>query len=193
VKGVRIGTAPRFIPSWQSLAGLLAHDLIEAAASDPTAALHRDGAFLRAAVSPGTALRLVAAGAVNLSIGVTAMLHRLGSVHVLGRSPGSTDLLGAGGQWMTETEALDRGVTLAPDLVGDHIVVELKRQSPESAAARIEAVTAQARGYLAWAMVTYGIDQVVANWRAALVNVHERVAEADRVVSVTAARGYIAR
>src|SRR5262249_45157046 len=65
VKGVRIGTAPRFIPSWQSLAGLLAHDLIEAAASDPTAALHRDGAFLRAAVSPGTALRLVAAGAVN--------------------------------------------------------------------------------------------------------------------------------
>jgi hypothetical protein len=193
VKGVRTGSAPRFIPSWQSLAGHVAHDLIEAAALDLPAALQRDDKFWREALSPTTALRLVAAGAVNLSVAVTAMQRGLRALDVLVRSPALRDLLQSSGPWMTETDAFDRGVTLTPDLVGNHLVVELKRQSPESAAARRQAIKAQATGYLAWAMVNHGIDQVVANWRASLVNVHERVAETDRILSITAERSDIAR
>jgi hypothetical protein len=193
VKGVRAAATPQLLPTWQSLAGLVAHDLIEAAASDLPAALRRDEAFLRKALSPATSIRLVAAGAVNLSISVTAMQRGLRALEVLARSPALTDLLRVGGPWLTETDTLDRGVALTPDLVGDRTVIELKRQSPESAAARAETIATQARGYLAWAMVTHGIDQVVSNWRAALVNVHERVAETDRVVTLTADRVEIAR
>jgi hypothetical protein len=192
-KGVRIGSSPRVQPTWQSLAGQVAHDLIEAAAKNLPMALQRDGAFISSALSPTTAMRLVAAGAVNLSVAVTAMARGLRALDVLGRSAALTDLLRVGGPWVAETSAFDRGVTLTPDLVGNHVVVELKRQSPESAAAHVEATAVQARGYLAWAMVTHGVDQVSANWRAAVVNLHDRTPESDRIVSLTADRSEIAR
>jgi hypothetical protein len=191
-KGVRARINPRLPPTWQSLAGQVAHDLIEAAALDLPSALARNDDFIKAALSPATAMQLAVAGASNLSIAVTAMARGLRVLEVLARSPALADLLRTGGPWLAETDAFDRGVTLTPDLVGDRVVVELKRQSPESAFARRDQIIAQARGYLAWAMVTYGIDQVTANWRAVIVNLHDRVPEAERITSITVGRDEVA-
>src|SRR5262249_52544136 len=63
----------------------------------------------------------------------------------------------------------------------------------ESASLRAESIEAQARGYLAWAMVTHGIDQVAANWRAAIVNLHDRIPEAERILALQVDRSEIAR
>src|SRR5262245_39290412 len=57
MKGVRTNSAPRLLPSWQSLAGQVAHDLIGAASQDLSSALDRDDAFLRKAISSNTAVR----------------------------------------------------------------------------------------------------------------------------------------
>jgi hypothetical protein len=167
--------------------------LIEAATQDLSSALHPNDPFVRAAISSETALKLVAVGAANLSVAVTGLTRGLDALECLARSPALIDLLEKRGPWLAETDALDCGVTLTPDLIGNQVVLELKRQSPESALMRADSIKAQARGYLAWAMVTHGIDQIAANWRAAIVNLHHRVPEAERIVTIQAERSEIAK
>src|SRR5262249_15852395 len=149
-----------------------------------SSAHHRNDSFVRGAISSATALKLVAVGAANLSAAITGMARGLEALERLARSPALTELLQKGGPWLCATDALDWGVTLTPDLVGNQVVMELKRQSPESVSMHAGSIKAQARGYLAWAMVTHGIDQVAANWRAAIVNIHPRVPEAERIVTL---------
>lgn len=192
VKGVRQHGAAQSL-SWQSLAGSIAHDLIEAAASDLTAAQKRDDGFIRRALAPKTVVRLLTMGIGDTSAMVSAITRGIGSLEILQRSAAVLALLQQGGPWQIESDAFDRGVTLTPDLIGDRVVVELKLQSPDSAALRADLNRAQAESYLAWAMVTHGIDPVVANWRAAIINLDRRVDEAERITEIRADRKSIGR
>ena len=138
--------------TWQSLAGQVAHDLIEAAANDLDTALSRSDAFIRASITPGTLVRLLALGVSDPSAMISALTRGIGSLDVLQRSAALTELLRHGGPWQVESDAFDRGVTLTPDLIGDRVVIEIKQQSPQSSADRADTIRGQAKSYLAWAM-----------------------------------------
>jgi hypothetical protein len=191
-KGVRARAATKSL-TWQSLAGSVAHDLMEASVNDLSAAQRRDDTFLRHALAPATVARLFALGVVDASAMISAVSRGINSLEILQRSAAVLSLLQQGGPWQIESDAFDRGVTLTPDLIGDRVVVELKLQSPDSAALRSDINRAQAESYLAWAMVVYGIDPVVSNWRAKIINLDRRVDEVDRITEVQADRKSIGR
>jgi hypothetical protein len=192
VKGVRLRNTPQSL-SWQSLAGSVAHDLIEAAAIDLAPAQRRDDSFVRNALAPTTLARLLTMGIADSSAMISAITRGIGSLEILHKSAAVLALLQQGGPWQIESDAFDRGVTLTPDLIGDRVVVELKLQSPDSAALRADLNRAQAESYLAWAMVVHGIDSVVSNWSAKIINLDRRVDEAERITEMRADRKSIGR
>lgn len=176
--------------SWQSLAGMIAHDLIEAAALDPRPDRWATAGFAAAALSPETAVGLLALGMAEESALISALVRGTGALSVLRGSAELTALLESGGPWQRESDLLDRGVTLTPDLIGDRIIIEIKQRAGAQGA---EYAVEQVEAYLAWAMVTYGIGHVVANWRAIVANLHSGIAEADRLIEVRAERSAIGR
>jgi hypothetical protein len=73
VKGVREHSRALRPITWQSLAGSVAHDLIEGAASNLEAAQRRDDAFIRRALMPATIARLLALGVADSSAMISAI------------------------------------------------------------------------------------------------------------------------
>jgi hypothetical protein len=190
-KGVRAEPEQPRLLTVPGMAGEIAHDLIEAAAQDPAEALSAGEAFVRRALRPTTVLRLVVLGVVDPPALGTTVARGTGALGVLRGSASLTALLKEGGPWRCEADVFHRGVSATPDLVGDRTVVELKQISPESFAIQREKLRRQVEAYLAWAMVEHGVDPVVANWRAALVNLHPKVPDQQRIEMVTARRKLI--
>jgi hypothetical protein len=190
-KGVRAEPEQPRLLTVPGMAGEIAHDLIEAAAQDPAEALSGGEAFVRRALRPATVLRLVVLGVVDPPALGAAVARGAGALEVLRGSASLTALLREGGPWRSEGEVFHRAVSATPDLVGDRTLVELKQISPESFAIQREKLRRQVEAYLAWAMVEHGVDPVVANWRAALVNLHPKVPDQQRIEMVTARRQLI--
>jgi hypothetical protein len=190
-KGARAESeAPRLL-TMHGLAGEVAHDIIETAAHDLNAALAGDDEFIRKSLSPALLLRLVVLGLSDPTALASALARGTDALKTLRQSAALTSLLKSGGPWYSESDQFDRGVTMAPDLIGDRIVLELKRITPNSFETQREKFKRQIESYLAWAMVRFGIDPVVANWRASLVNLHPDMPDETRMETVTARRDMI--
>ena len=136
-------------------------------------------------------MRLVALGMLDLTGSASAMNRGVEVLDTLHRSSALMSLLRDGGPWASETDAFDRGVTVAPDLVGDRVVVEIKRITPTSFGQQVGKLRQQAEAYLAWAMVRNGLNDVVANWRATVANLHPDIPEAERLLTVLPRRELI--
>ena len=190
-KGVRVQSEQPHFLTIPGLAGEIAHNLIEAAAGQLGDALSSVDKFVRRALRPLTVLRLVVLGVVDPPALATAVARGSGALSVLRGSASLTALLTEGGPWRSEGDVFHRGVSATPDLIGDRIVVELKRISPESYDLQREKLRRQVEAYLAWAMVEHGIDPVVTNWRAALINLHPAVPDHNRIETVSPNRHLI--
>src|SRR5262249_27506623 len=146
---------------------------------------------VRQALSPATLLRLVFLGMTDPTALISAISRGMEALKVLHQSEALKSLLREGGSWHSESDQFDRGVTMSPDLVGDRVLLELKRITPASFDAHREKFGRQIEAYLAWAMVRFGIGTVVANWRASLINLHPEIPEQTRIETVVAQRDMI--
>lgn len=174
-----------------SLGGELAHEVFaHAAVSRDNAPANADD-FLCRSMSERVLARLVHVGRRDPSA-IRFAVERARSTLVLLRSTRAVrDLLEAD-EWSPESEQLNNGVGVSPDLLGRKRLVELKTVSPTSRYYDESAMMHQVDTYLSWAMVEFGVDEVARKWKGYLVQLHSEVPEEQRVREVAPRVGTLA-
>lgn len=140
--------------------------------------------LLPAALKPLTIAALVM---LHLAKGPTEVQSALGKGRDTLRSVAASPALQAilrSGPWEHGSDALNNGVTVAPDLLGpkQKQVADLKHHAPGSA--DVGAPIEQVESYLAWAMVEFGVEEVWRHWVGQVVNLHSGVDSARQVIAV---------
>ena len=86
--------------------------------------------------------------------------------------------------WVSESDSLNNGVSASPDLMASKHIVELKQVDVNSEFYNEKKLMRQLEGYLAWAMVEFGVENVCENWTGVLLNIHEKTPEDQRLVKL---------
>ena len=167
-----------------SVGGQISHDWVSAYALNRTSAFDQDGVHLVDALSDDTLMALVWMGLTS-DTDFSIAVARGNKARLLATEKSIVDNLLARDQgWTVESTCLNNGVSASPDLLGTRSVVELKQVNPNSPHFRPEALLRQVEGYLAWAMVEYGVPQVCQNWKGFLLHLHEDVPDESRIVQL---------
>jgi hypothetical protein len=180
-KAARV-TRPRNELHWGSIGGFVAEDVFLYLAGLGDIPAEPPNGILRNALTARTIATLVLLhlsrenGLLEVQDALSKGFDTLRSV---GASPALQALLKAG-PWERQSEVLNNGVTVAPDLLGPRQVADLKHHVPNG---NTNAAVQQVEAYLAWAMVEFGVAEV-AGWLGKVVNLHSRVDPAHQIIDV---------
>lgn len=171
--------------NWGSVGGFVAEDvfLYLSQFGDRPAGVAPDH-LLSNALTPLTIAVLVM---LHFAKGPTEVQSALGKGRDTLRSVAASPALQAilrSGPWEHGSDALNNGVTVAPDLLGpkQKQVADLKHHAPGTA--NVDAPIEQVESYLAWAMVEFGVEEVLAQWVGQVVNLHSGVDSSRQVIAV---------
>lgn len=175
-----------------SVAGELVHDIVSRWAESPEFRGEKLEELSPDTLHPGRITDLVLLGvgsedAIGQTLGM-ALQH----LRVAAKSREVSALLDSD-QWVAESEALNNGVCMSPDLLGTRSVVEIKVKNPSSDQANPAEDERQLESYLAWAMVKFGVEYVLENVRGVLLQLHKNVSDADRVAKYKPERQMLGR
>lgn len=165
--------------------GQVAHDVFSHLAQDGARQGAPPESILAEALGVETVGSLVFLGLKSLEDMKAALRPGLEVQEVIARSNELRQFLQSD-QWAPESDVLNNGVVVAPDLLGRKHVAELKYIKPGSEYADPDKQRTQIEAYLAWAMVEYGLPQVCSEWKGLLVQLHPQIDEAKRIQTMQA-------
>ena len=166
------------------LGGQIGHDLVSAFAVGNLSNNFKFDSDLLEHVTDDTLSAMVWLGLSSDSDTDISIACRRGikSLELVANSTEISDLFQSDKDWVAESDALNNGVNASPDLLARRSVVELKQVDTNSEKYDEQRMLRQVEGYLAWAMVEYGVENVCSNWTGYLLNIHEKTLEGERVI-----------
>jgi hypothetical protein len=163
--------------------GHLGHDLVSACAVGELTKKATKAKDLISSISDDTLIQLawLALASENATELAVACNRGLRSMELAFDSKQIQNVLASDNDWVSESERLNNGVSASPDLLGTRTVVELKQVDTKASNYDSSQIMRQVEGYLAWAMVEFGVDEVCNSWKGVLLNIHEKTGEGERV------------
>ncbi|KFE70256.1 hypothetical protein [Hyalangium minutum] len=180
-----VGTKPPDTLHMGSVGGMVAHEVFSRLAQQENRRADTPEEIFAHALGSETVGSLVFLGLKSPEDMKAALRPGLDVQEVITRSEALRRFL-ASDQWAPESDVLNNGIVVAPDLLGRKHVAELKYIRPGSDYDDADKQRGQIEAYLAWAMVEYGLPEVCSEWKGLLVQLHPQVDEAQRVRTLQA-------
>jgi hypothetical protein len=168
-------------PRAASVAGQILHDVVSIWAEHPRKRQRPIEELFDSELPPERITQLVLLGLQANGVIRQALTRARTNLQAAVESKAVQALLDSD-HWVAESEHLNNGVTVSPDLLGQTQVVEIKAKNPNSPYADVDKDLRQLDSYLAWCMVQFGVDYVRDNFTGVLLQLHRDTPEDQRII-----------